>query len=270
MSIQAFSNRRFMRLTVIVVLIPFLFLTTYSQTRPQQQQKPKMTVAVIDFEGRGIKPDEAVSLSDVFQGVLVESQQFTVVDRNRIKAILQEQGFQQSEACSQVECLVQVGKILKVEKMFAGVIGKVGSRFTVNIQVIDVVTAQILSSKPRQHDGAIEELAGDVIPEIAREMIEELTGRSVATGVRTTGGSSNWLLWVGGAVLVGGGGIKPGVVVGKTDARAEKPASDPYGPEDLFTTVYTLMSIDPASEFHTPDGRPVALVNNGKVIGELV
>ena len=71
-------------------------------------------------------------------------------------------------------------------------------------------------------------------------------------------------------VLLGGGGIKPGVVVGKTDARAEKPASDPYGPEDLFATMYSLMGIDPKDEVHTPDGRPTALVNNGKVIGELV
>ncbi|MFM8274056.1 MAG: DUF1501 domain-containing protein [Gemmata sp.] len=71
-------------------------------------------------------------------------------------------------------------------------------------------------------------------------------------------------------VLLGGGGIKPGVVVGKTDARAEKPASDPYGPEDLFATMYSLMGVDPKDEVHTPDGRPTALVNNGKVIGELV
>ncbi len=71
-------------------------------------------------------------------------------------------------------------------------------------------------------------------------------------------------------VLLGGGGIKGGGVVGKTDARAEKPASDPYGPEDLFATMFTLMGIDPKDEFHTPDGRPVAIVNNGKVMAELV
>ncbi|MBM3980351.1 MAG: DUF1501 domain-containing protein [Planctomycetes bacterium] len=71
-------------------------------------------------------------------------------------------------------------------------------------------------------------------------------------------------------VLLGGGGIKPGVVVGKTDARAEKPASDPYGPEDLFATMYALMGINPKDEVHTADGRPIALVNNGKLISELV
>lgn len=71
-------------------------------------------------------------------------------------------------------------------------------------------------------------------------------------------------------VLLGGGGIKGGVVVGQTDARAEKPISDPHGPENLFATMFTLMGINPKEEIHMPDGRPVALVNNGKVIQELV
>jgi hypothetical protein len=71
-------------------------------------------------------------------------------------------------------------------------------------------------------------------------------------------------------VLLGGGGIKGGLVVGKSDARAERPASTPYGPEDLFATTYSLLGIDPKLEFHTPDGRPVAVVNNGKVMSELI
>jgi len=229
MLVHLFSNRFLLRVTVSVVLLSFLVLTMPAQNRPQQQ-KPKATVAVIDFEGRGIKPEEAVSLSDVFQGVLVESQEFTVVDRNRIKAILEEQGFQQSEACSQVECLVQVGKILKVEKMFAGVIGKVGSRFTVNIQVIDVQTAQILSSKPRQHAGAIEELAGDVIPEIAREIIEELTGRRVSTVVTTTGGGGGWLWYVGGVILVGGGAAALLLSKKEDGTTTEQPKALPGAP----------------------------------------
>jgi hypothetical protein len=71
-------------------------------------------------------------------------------------------------------------------------------------------------------------------------------------------------------VALAGGGVPGGVVVGKTNARAEKPISDPYGPEDLFATVFHKMGIDPKEEFHTPDGRPVAVVNGGKLIRELV
>jgi uncharacterized protein (DUF1501 family) len=71
-------------------------------------------------------------------------------------------------------------------------------------------------------------------------------------------------------VALGGGGIQGGRVVGKSDARAEKPASTPFGPEDLSATLFHLLGIDPKDEFHTPDGRPVAIVNNGKVIQELL
>ena len=67
-------------------------------------------------------------------------------------------------------------------------------------------------------------------------------------------------------MALGGGGIQGGRVVGKTDARAEKPADDPYGPEDLAATLYHLLGIDPEEEFYTPEGRPVKIVNNGRVI----
>jgi uncharacterized protein (DUF1501 family) len=71
-------------------------------------------------------------------------------------------------------------------------------------------------------------------------------------------------------VALAGGGVQGGRVVGKSDARAERPASDPYGPEDLSATIYRLLGIDAREEFLTPEGRPVALVNNGRVIQEVL
>lgn len=71
-------------------------------------------------------------------------------------------------------------------------------------------------------------------------------------------------------VALAGGGVKGGRVLGKSDARAEKPASDPCGPEDLFATVCHLMGVDPDEEFLTPEGRPVKIVNNGRVLHDLL
>jgi uncharacterized protein (DUF1501 family) len=71
-------------------------------------------------------------------------------------------------------------------------------------------------------------------------------------------------------VALAGGGVQGGRVVGKTDARGERPASDPYGPEDLMATICHLLGIDPREEFLTPEGRPVAVVNNGRVIQDLL
>lgn len=70
-------------------------------------------------------------------------------------------------------------------------------------------------------------------------------------------------------VAIGGGGIVGGRVIGKSDERAEKPADAPHGPEDLLATIFTQMGIDPAEEFVTPEGRPMKMVDGGRVIREL-
>ena len=72
------------------------------------------------------------------------------------------------------------------------------------------------------------------------------------------------------AIALGGGGIVGGRVIGASNERAEKPATTPYGPEDLAATIYHSMGIDPKTQFRTPEGRPVPLVDgNGRVIDGL-
>jgi len=71
-------------------------------------------------------------------------------------------------------------------------------------------------------------------------------------------------------VGLGGGGIHGGRVAGSSDKYAESPAENPYGPEDLATTMYQLLGLNPREEMKTPEGRPVMLANNGRVISELL
>lgn len=71
-------------------------------------------------------------------------------------------------------------------------------------------------------------------------------------------------------VGIGGGGVRGGRVLGASDARAERPRTDPHGPENLAATIYHLLGIDYRDEFHTPEGRPMPIVTNGRVINELL
>jgi uncharacterized protein (DUF1501 family) len=71
-------------------------------------------------------------------------------------------------------------------------------------------------------------------------------------------------------VALGGGGIRGGRAIGRTDARAERPAGESHGPENLCATMYHLLGIDPREEFYTPEGRPVRVVNNGRIIQDLL
>src|SRR5205807_6558540 len=60
-------------------------------------------------------------------------------------------------------------------------------------------------------------------------------------------------------VALGGGGVRGGRVIGRSDARAERPAAEPRGPEDLAATIYHLLGINPSEEFYPPEGRPVPI-----------
>ncbi|MBI1310638.1 DUF1501 domain-containing protein [bacterium] len=71
-------------------------------------------------------------------------------------------------------------------------------------------------------------------------------------------------------ILLAGGGLQSAQVIGATNPRGEHPDSDPVGPEDLAATLYHCLGIDPEHEFHTPEGRPVKIVNDGRVIDGLV
>lgn len=71
-------------------------------------------------------------------------------------------------------------------------------------------------------------------------------------------------------VAIGGGGIQGGRVIGRTDEHASRPVEDPHSPEDLAATIHSRLGIDPDAEFHSPDGRPFRIVNDGRVIRGLL
>jgi len=71
-------------------------------------------------------------------------------------------------------------------------------------------------------------------------------------------------------IVFAGGGTKPGQVIGATDKQAAAPSTEPIGVSDLLYTISTLMGIDPEKTYYGPLGRPVPIVDGGKLIRGLV
>ncbi len=71
------------------------------------------------------------------------------------------------------------------------------------------------------------------------------------------------------SVLLAGAGIKGGQVIGSSDTVGESPKDRPVTPSDLASTIYHLLRIDPHLVFHTSDGRPVRLNEDGEFLSEL-
>jgi len=140
----------------------------------------KKTIAVLDFDTRGaVTPDEAGTLAERMRSYLVHTGEFIVVERGKMASILQEQGFQQT-GCTSNECAVEVGRILNVQEMVAGAIGKIGARYTLDVRSIDVESARILSTITKEYSGEAEGLI-DLIELIARQLAGKVGGISVTT-----------------------------------------------------------------------------------------
>ncbi len=71
------------------------------------------------------------------------------------------------------------------------------------------------------------------------------------------------------SVLMAGAKVPRGHVVGATDAKGYYASESVYKPEDFAASLYTKMGIDPAQVLHTNTGRPIQLVNGGRLIKEL-
>jgi uncharacterized protein (DUF1501 family) len=70
--------------------------------------------------------------------------------------------------------------------------------------------------------------------------------------------------------VLAGGGVRGGVVRGKTDAEGAKVVEKPSAVSDLFTTLVMQMGIDPNKTFTAPSGRPIAITDGGSAMADIL
>jgi len=119
-------------------------------------------------------------------------------------------------------------------------------------------------------DGAVSGLVQDLSD---RGMLEDtlvvvLSDFGRTPKVNPSAGREHWS--TASVALLAGGGLRPGIAVGQTDALAEQPTEAPYYTEDVAATIYHCLGIPLDTTHHTPDGRPVQVNYDGRVIRELV
>lgn len=68
------------------------------------------------------------------------------------------------------------------------------------------------------------------------------------------------------SILMAGGGVQGGQVIGATDKHASEPIRDEVSIHDLHRTIFTLMGIKTDKTYYTPQGRPVPVLEGGKLI----
>ncbi len=99
----------------------------------------ELSLAVLDFEPRGINSDQAVIITDMLRTELLKTGKITIVEREKINAIMKEHQYSEVGVTESVE----LGKILGVDKIIFGRIGVLGDSYIITVRMIDVETAKV-------------------------------------------------------------------------------------------------------------------------------
>jgi hypothetical protein len=72
------------------------------------------------------------------------------------------------------------------------------------------------------------------------------------------------------SALVAGGGLKMGQAVGASTARGERPKDRPYSAQQVLSTLYRAIGIDPSLTFPNGSGRPMYILDDREPVSELL
>lgn len=128
--------------------------------RAQEDAAPQ--VAVMDLtEKTGVEVGTGALLADLVRGELYLSRQVRLVDRANMERIMAEQRIQMSGLTDETAVGVEVGKLLGVQFVWTGSVGRLGNQYILSLQVVNVNTAQV-ERFTQLRKGSMDELADSI------------------------------------------------------------------------------------------------------------
>lgn len=115
---------------ILIALTPVFM---FSQTVEEHDSK---NIAVMNLTPRNVSEVEASVVSDRIRIALKQTGKFTVIERELMSKLLEEQQLQQT-GCIESECMAEVGKLLSVRQVVGGSISKIGNLYVIEAKVFD-------------------------------------------------------------------------------------------------------------------------------------
>jgi len=133
-------------------------------------QQP-VSLAVLELESRGADPVLTAALSDLLRIQLRNHTGLRLLERVRMRDILQEQHFQLSEHCGDSEsCLQETGRMLGVQRLVVGAVHQVDNFYSTHLHLLDVHSGQIMGAATLQCTCSIE----DMLMRAPQQLVQQL------------------------------------------------------------------------------------------------
>ena len=133
------------------------------------RRKRVRNIAVIDFESNGVDAATTTVVADELVNGFIAQGRYGVLERRRMDQILKEQGFQKSGACDNVDCSVEVGKLLGVDAIVSGSLTKIDKLLVANIRIVDVGTGLILFATQVRTEEGLSHLLGTDLKTVSEQ-----------------------------------------------------------------------------------------------------
>lgn len=130
-----------------------------------------VSIALKDLRGSGVDPATQQMISERLRLELFRSGYYKVMERSQMDAILKEQKLSLSGLCDDNSCDIELGRILSVEKLVVGHVGKIDSLFLLSIRLIDIETAEVVSVADVDVEGSLQKLFSVGIPALVNELM---------------------------------------------------------------------------------------------------
>jgi hypothetical protein len=113
---------------------------TSNSAEPLISPSAETIIAVMDLDALGTERSTGRTVADMIRNRLAPVPHLRLVERARMQQILTEQNFQNSDRAD-LHTAVRLGRLLGARKMIIGGVSRLGTTFTINVQLVDVETA---------------------------------------------------------------------------------------------------------------------------------
>lgn len=140
-----------MKTSIIIFLVILSFVNIYSETS-------KLRLALLDFDTKGIDKLSSIKLSDCLRTEIKNIQAFSVIKKDFMLETLNTNKFNKSKKSNDIDSLIEIGKILNVDRIIAGSIKESWGFYSILLQIFDVNSGKLLFIVNKDYDCSINEL----------------------------------------------------------------------------------------------------------------
>jgi len=147
---------------------------------PDARCEGKTKIAVFDLNDAGVGAEVTSLLTGRVCTRLSELGIFDVISNEDVKNILILKQKNMLLGCRNESCFVDIGDVLGVVYLVTGQVGKVGEKYVIGLQRIDVKASKVVRRIDRQFEGSVERLLAEVANasyKVVEDVLEAQSGK---------------------------------------------------------------------------------------------